>query len=269
MFKFNKEYNKSLDIQKEKRTFNQALAFLQKRLNQANIDYRIIGSIATYSYAKDYIKQYSQEPLLPHDIDILCVDKKNNKKKLEKIEQIGEQNEQKYNIKTDHCFEEKILFHNGQVFLHYEDLKLKIPNAEKIFQPILIDQNQSIVNCSFITVPPETLFHIYNVRGRGFRKTDVRKVYGLARLIKEKPTPGLNESDYQVFHQFFKKIMRNYPISAFLAKEIKKIEQSKVSKNIHQTKNKNEAVAKLIRTSTATCRWVEKFCRKSKIINRK
>lgn len=58
---------------------------------------------------------------------------------------------------------------------------------------------------------PETILHLYLVRGGSLKQKDLPKLTGLVRGIAACPTLGLTHKDFYVFHQFAKEMRSEYP----------------------------------------------------------
>ncbi|HJZ05626.1 hypothetical protein A2634_05425 [Candidatus Amesbacteria bacterium RIFCSPHIGHO2_01_FULL_48_32] len=194
---------------------------IRRRLETAGVDCRVVGSLAVAAYLGDGYK------VKIRDVDILALT--NN---LGLICELQSRFDDEYMgskgkkirvdlgavIKSDgeiHRIDRvkilpQLLANIGRddsgYFLYCNHLTL--PIKDEIMKPV----NQCFGEEKFITVPPETLLHLYFTRGGSLKPKDLKKIKDLARYTKRHPTPGLVHEDYEIFHEFAKKMRRDYPL---------------------------------------------------------
>ncbi len=192
-----------------------------QRLERAGVDYRVVGSLAVAAYLGERCK------VKIRDVDILTLTEN-----LGLIRKLQLEFDDKYmgskgkRIRVDlgaviesdgeiHRIDRveilpQLLANIGRVgsgyFLYYNHLTLSI--KEEVMKPV----NQCFGGEEFITVPPETLLHLYITRGGSLKPKDLKKIKDLARYTKQHPTPSLVHADYEPFHDFAKKMRLDYPL---------------------------------------------------------
>ena len=86
-------------------------------------------------------------------------------------------------------------------FLHFGSIKTEL--SPDIFSTKEVD----LFGVQFPTLPPETLFHLYCLRGK-LRTKDFSSALQIGRYMQKNPTPGLHEEDFRNFHKFTKQVSR-------------------------------------------------------------
>lgn len=84
----------------------------------------------------------------------------------------------------------------GDSFLHFGTIKTKVPSD------VFSTNEISLFGVKFPTLPPETLFHLYCLRG--MRSKDFTQALQIGRFIQKNPSPDLPEERYRDFHKFSK-----------------------------------------------------------------
>lgn len=86
-------------------------------------------------------------------------------------------------------------------FLHFGAIKTNVPSE------VFFTNEVELFGVKFPTLPPETLFHLYCLRGE-MRPKDFTSAMQIGRFIQKHPSPDLPEEKYEDFHRFSKQIRR-------------------------------------------------------------
>lgn len=206
-----------------------------ERLDAEGIDYRVVGSIAISAYLKEDLKS--------RDIDILCLSGSSDKIRTLQAEfdllnhkaagalprvDLGRvifSEGDNVTERVDHVsFLPQILSNIGKnkegYFLVYNKLRKRI--KEELIEPKAVGFNGTFIK----TVPPETLLHLYLLRGGHLKPKDISKLRRFARFIRNNKTPGLTHNDFEVFHQFSERMRADYPIQTRLFRFLTSIDYS-------------------------------------------
>ena len=130
----------------------------------------------------------------PRDIDILV--KEGNFRTFEKVRA-----QSTSKIPVGGFLNRFISAGGGDYFLNFGTSKTKIT-------PDVFSTNEAnLFGVKFPTLPPETLFHLYCLRGE-MRPKDFTSALQIGRFIQKNPSPDLSEEKYRNFHKFSKQIRR-------------------------------------------------------------
>src|SRR3989344_4882144 len=215
------------------------------RLEQANLDYRIVGSTAVAAYLGEGANVEIR------DVDVICfavnaadvrtlqsdLDKDHTRSngrllRVDLSAVISQGDGESTEMVDQPIFLPKLLVNIGRnkdgYYLVYNNSRNSIKND--VMQPIALPFRGTTIK----TIPPETLLHLYITRRGCLRPKDISKVRGLARHCKHYPTEGLGHSDFEVFHRFAARMRSDYPWQISLYRILTQIDHlcgGKISKN--------------------------------------
>ncbi|OGD86179.1 hypothetical protein A2Z23_02295 [Candidatus Curtissbacteria bacterium RBG_16_39_7] len=208
----------------EKSTSLSALPLVIGTLNQSNIDYRIVGSLAIAAWTKIDIP-FS-------DVDVICLNGdltqiKDVQANLDRIHhqqtQLGissprvdlgrmvieegglVKHSQGFFLKN---FTSETVLENGQYQKIFRGLKTPLPNR------VMETKTVFFQGANIKTLIPETILHLYIARGGCLKPKDKEKLKLLANHIRKHPTSGVSHEDFLPFHQFARDLRNQYPVHA-------------------------------------------------------
>lgn len=196
----------SLEVDKGEGLVASKLSAATQYLDDRNIEYRIVGGVAVELQTGkkiDFKKIINGE----RDIDILTYQRENLHELQDNLKKVSG---------LDIClpYTNSLNFKEDGIYLSHYHLTQKVP--EKVFLPSIIEFGGK----EFITLPPETLFHLYTSVGGSLRAKDYPLARDLLRFIKNNPTEGIEEKDFENFHRFYRKRLKD-KLFKFKAKRIK------------------------------------------------
>lgn len=212
--KFSAEYyEEKQPVSLIQKRFVQKLTQTQEWLRSENIEYRVIGSVATSAFldikgtsSLNFTRRgargfYQRMP----DIDMIVPMKDYPKVKLyrDSLEKdldfpIGVE------ILPSICHFD---FRPTENISYITHRNLFIPFSTELFGSFNIE----FLGESLVTVDPRTLFHTYVTLGGMLRPKDWPKAMQLARLIRSQHISRFNEVDMEPFHTFLSERSRLYP----------------------------------------------------------
>ena len=210
----------------EKEIFLENLKGIIEILNRHVVDYRLVGGFAVDAYLGGEFN-FRRKSGAVRDVDmvILSTDKESLdvvREEIKTAEALTKHGDLFPKVGLNQAYERGTSFKrctlgmpavlsgfmvdNGKYFLVFNDLKEEIPSSviARVF-----------VNIEGIEIPslsPETILHLYLVRGGSLKAKDLHKLFELCRKIANFPTIGLSHQDFLVFHRFARQMRMRYPL---------------------------------------------------------
>jgi hypothetical protein len=181
-------------------------------LDQQDIAYRLLGSLATASYTDPEMKAvnfartatFHRSQRVP-DIDILVM-----RDDVSSVYQEGRRmlHDSTPSIRVELVYPiYSVDFRptSPESFLVHNDLHIAV--RSELFRPI----TRQIGGIDVITVDPRTLFHTFTLCGGILRHKDWPKALAMGRYMRDNRISQFKESDYEEFHTFMKLRHQRFP----------------------------------------------------------
>ncbi len=239
-----------------KEKYIETFTYLIQKLEDNRIPYAVAGG-----FARDLLLGNTFDPIrldgTIRDIDIAPLIEQCDKELWKLFCAIVSEAREKFDIEVDHVFFRHVRKRCGKYYLCDRAIEMLVPDGEKIFNPIIIDAQNSPTRSQIKIFPPQTLFHLFcSGMGARLRPKDLTAVYSLAHFVKKHQQP-LTEESYKIFHDFIDERWRRYPLSRELSKFRDWEEFSSLGRKFRALRKSNPITQEAVRKIVQMCEWME------------